>query len=108
MAAPGAFKNDVQRIVKFIEHQPAEPDEREKHCPSDGLQGAYPMQFLYNMFSQRREKALEKTEEDLLPDHILTHHETQAVEQEEDEREEGEQGEKSKRGRQTGAPMAQK
>jgi hypothetical protein len=66
------------------------------------------MQLLYDMFSQRRDEALEKTEEDLFPDYVLTHHETQAVEQEEDEREEGEQGEKCKRGRQTGAPMAQK
>ena len=66
------------------------------------------MQFRYDMFSHRWEEALEKTEEDLCPDHVLTHHETQTVEQEEDERKEGEQGEKCKRGRQTGAPMAQK
>ena len=66
------------------------------------------MQFLYDMFSQRWKKSLEKTEEDLFPDHVMTHHKTQAVEQEEDEREEGEQGEKCKRGRQTGTPMAQK
>ena len=66
------------------------------------------MQFLDDMFSQRGEEALEKTQKDLFPDHVLTHHETQAVKQEEDEREEGEQGKKCKRGRQTGAPMAQK
>jgi hypothetical protein len=60
------------------------------------------------MFSQRGEEALEETEEDLFPDHVLTYYETQAVQQEEDEREEGEHGEKCKRGRQTGAPMAQK
>jgi hypothetical protein len=66
------------------------------------------MQFLYDMFSQRGEETLEETEEDLFPHHVMTHYETQAVQQEEDEREEGEQGEKCKRGRQTGAPMAQK
>jgi hypothetical protein len=64
------------------------------------------MQFLYDMFSQRGNEALEKAEKDLLPDYVVTYHETQAVEQEEDEREEGEQGEKCKRGCQTGAPMA--
>jgi hypothetical protein len=58
------------------------------------------------MFSHRRKETFEKTEEGLFPDHVLTHHKTQAVEQKEDEREEGEQGEKGKRGRQTGAPMA--
>jgi hypothetical protein len=66
------------------------------------------MQLLHDMLSQQGEKALKKTEKDLCSDHVLTHHETQAVKQEEDEREEGEQGEKGKRGRQTGAPMAQK
>jgi hypothetical protein len=66
------------------------------------------MQFLCDMFPQRWEEAFEKTEEDLCPDHFLTHHETQAVEEKEDQREEGEQGEKCKRGRQAGAPMAQK
>ena len=60
------------------------------------------------MFSQRGEETLEETEEDLFPDHVLTHYETQSVQQEEDEREEGEHGEKCKRGRQTGAPMVQK
>ena len=64
------------------------------------------MQFLYDMFSQRGEESLEKTEENLFSDHVLAHHETQAVEQEEDEREEREQGEKCKRCRQTGASMA--
>ena len=66
------------------------------------------MQFLYDMFSQRGEETLEKTEEDLFPHHVMTHHETQAVEQEKDEREEGEHEKKCKRSRQTGAPMAQK
>jgi hypothetical protein len=60
------------------------------------------------MFSHRGKEAFEETEEGLFPDYVLTHHETQAVEQEEDEREEGEQREKGKRGRETGAPMAQK
>jgi len=46
------------------------------------------MQFLYNMFSHRWEEALEKTEEDLFPDHVVTHHKTQPVEQEKDERKE--------------------
>jgi len=58
------------------------------------------------MFSQQGEKALKETEEDLRPDHVLTHHKTQTVEQQEDKREEGEQGEKGKRGRETGAAMA--
>jgi hypothetical protein len=60
------------------------------------------------MFSQRREKALEKTEKNLFPDHVLVHHETQTVEQKEYKREEGEQREKCKGGRQTGASMPQK
>jgi hypothetical protein len=58
------------------------------------------------MFSQRREKALQKTEEDLCPDDLLTHHETQAIEQKEDKGKEGEQGEECQRGCQTGAPVA--
>ena len=66
------------------------------------------MQFHYDMFSHRWEEALEKTEEDLFSNHVMAHHKAQAVEQEEHEREEGEQGEKCQRGRQTGAPMAQK
>ena len=66
------------------------------------------MQFLYDMFSQRGEKTLEKTKENLLSNHVMAHHETQAVEQEKDKREEREQGEKCKRGRQTGTPMSQK
>jgi hypothetical protein len=60
------------------------------------------------MFPNRWEEALEKPEEDLFSDHVLTHHEAQAIEQEKDEREEGEQRKKCERGRQTGAPMAQK
>jgi hypothetical protein len=66
------------------------------------------MQLLCNMFSQRWEEAFKKTEEDLCPYHLLTHHETQTIEQEEDEGEEGEQGEKCKGGCQTGTAMAQK
>lgn len=54
------------------------------------------MQFLYDMLSQRGDETLEKAEEDFFSDHVLTHYETQAVEQKEDEREEREQGEKGK------------
>jgi len=50
------------------------------------------------MFSRRGEEAFEKTQEDLFPDHILAHHKTKAIEEEEDERKEGEQGEKGQRG----------
>jgi hypothetical protein len=60
------------------------------------------------MFPERWEKPLEKIEEDLLPDHVMTDDKAQAVEQEEDEREEGDQREEGKRGSQTGASMAQK
>jgi hypothetical protein len=60
------------------------------------------------MCSKRGQEPLEKTEEDLFTDHVMTHHETQTVEQEEDEWEEREQREKCKRRRQTGAPMVQK
>src|SRR4029077_9387850 len=60
------------------------------------------------MFSHRRKKTLEKAEEGLFPDHVLTHYETQAVEQKENEREEGEQRKEGKRGCETGAPMPQK
>jgi hypothetical protein len=66
------------------------------------------MQLFYDVFSQQGKEALKKAEKDLCPDYVLTHYETQAVEQKEDEREEGEQGEKCKRGGQTGTPMAQK
>jgi hypothetical protein len=60
------------------------------------------------MFSHRWEEYLENTEKSLCPNHVLTHHETQAVEQEEHERKERKQREKRERGSQTGAPMAQK
>ena len=108
MAAPGALEDDVQSIVELIEHQGPEPDERQKHSPTDGFQGAYPMLFHCDMFAQRREEAFKKTEENLFSNHFLIHHKTQPVEQQEDKREEREQGEKCKRSRQTGAPMAKK
>jgi hypothetical protein len=60
------------------------------------------------MFAQRGEEALEETEQDLFSDYVLTHHETQAIEQKEYEREEGEQGEEGEGRSETGAPMAKK
>ena len=66
------------------------------------------MQFCCDMFAERGEEAFEKTEKNLLSDHVLAYHETQTVKQEKDEREEGEQGEKCQGGCQAGAPMAQK
>src|SRR5688572_14618333 len=99
MAAPGALENDIQRVVEFIEHQRAEPDERQKHSPSNGFQGAHTMQLRDDMFSHRGKEAFEKTEESLLSDHVLTHHKTEAVEQKEDEREEGERSEERRVGK---------
>ena len=108
MSLPRALEYDVQRIVEFVEHQRAEPDEGQKHGPSDCFQRAHPLQFRYDMFSHRWEESLENTQKNLCLDHVMTQHETQAVEQEEHEWKEREQREKCKRGSQTGAPMAQK
>src|SRR5678815_3413676 len=107
MSLPCTLEYDVQRIVEFIEHQRAEPDEGQKHGPSDCFQRAHPLQFRYDMFAHRWEKLLESIKNNLCPDHILTHHETQSIEQEEDERKERKQREKCERGCQTGTPMAE-